>query len=382
MSSVRATTHISFDADTNTFSLYAGNSLYAFAISPELGLEHLYWGPRLHEGFDLRYLDCNAKQAPFTTFEHLANVSKEKVNVPGQDSAEDVIDAYMSLEDLHENWKRNKLLVESSTEDYQMLHHRRMENLAWRLMRLKEQNTATPSSSYSDHVEPTEPFSFNKANLSDANPRITPIVSQSDLQTVLPKTSSYQIFNRGAGEIGRGMLLTEFSDNGTGDFRNASFLVECDNGSTITPLRYFKHEIYNGNLPMPDYFPHIRVDMEDCSTLVVYMRDAFSELEVQLVYVTVHSLNAIIRRTVFTNTSKKGMKVIHKANSLTVDLPAIIEDYHLVHLSGSWARERHQKEMLITHGIHRVGSSRGVSSHEHNPYIGRHYVYNYYKISI
>jgi hypothetical protein len=372
---VRATTHISFDADTKTFSLYAGNSLYAFAISPELGLEHLYWGHRLHEGFDLRYLDCNAKVAPFTTFQHITSVPKitagdAALEAPVADRVEDLLDTYMSLEDLNESWKKNKLLVESSSEDYKMLHHRRMENLVWRLMRLKKQNVDNPSTQYTDIVESTQPFNFSKMDTSDITSHIHPSVSVSDLQSILPKTNSYQIFNRGTDEIARGMVHSEFSDNGTGDFRSPSFVVECDNGSTITPLRYYKHEIYNGNLPMPEYFPHIRLGHDDCSTLIVYMRDAFSGLEVQLIYVSIHNLNAIIRRVIFKNISKKGIKIIHQANSLTIDLPAIIEDYHLVHLTGSWARERHQTETKIVQGKHIVGSTRGVSSHEHNPYIG------------
>lgn len=58
--------HISFDNLTSTFRIYAGSSLYAFCITPELGLEHLYWGEALHDGYDLRYLDCNAKEVAFS----------------------------------------------------------------------------------------------------------------------------------------------------------------------------------------------------------------------------------------------------------------------------------------------------------------------------
>jgi hypothetical protein len=34
---------IIFDGSYKTFRLYPGKSLYAFSISPELSLEHLYW---------------------------------------------------------------------------------------------------------------------------------------------------------------------------------------------------------------------------------------------------------------------------------------------------------------------------------------------------
>jgi hypothetical protein len=66
---VSSTQHVFFDADFKTFRLYAGNTLYAFCITPELTLEHLYWGTALPAGFDLRYLSESIRNAPFNTVE-------------------------------------------------------------------------------------------------------------------------------------------------------------------------------------------------------------------------------------------------------------------------------------------------------------------------
>jgi hypothetical protein len=60
---------IRFDATFKTFYLYPGNSLYAFSISPELSLEHLYWGKNLPSGYDLRYLSQSTRMAHFYTTE-------------------------------------------------------------------------------------------------------------------------------------------------------------------------------------------------------------------------------------------------------------------------------------------------------------------------
>ena len=53
--------------------------------------------------------------------------------------------------------------------------------------------------------------------------------------------------------------------------------------------------------------------------------------------------------------------------SLSLDLPD--KDYVWMQFSGAWSRERHVKERRLEQGIQSVGSIRGNSSHEHNPFI-------------
>jgi hypothetical protein len=102
----------------------------------------------------------------------------------------------------------------------------------------------------------------------------------------------HQTFERASGTVGKGMLLTEYSDYGTGDFRSPSFMVVDNfNGSNISPLRYKRHAIYRGKLPMPDSMPAIRCSSDrEASTLVVTMADLNTGLEVDLVYGTTEKL--------------------------------------------------------------------------------------------
>ena len=95
-----------------------------------------------------------------------------------------------------------------------------------------------------------------------------------------------QTFERTLGKMGKGLLCCEYSDHGTGDFRTPSFMVVDNfNGSSISPLRYKRHAIYRGKLPMPDAMPAIRCLSErEASTLVVTMVDPVTGLEVDLVY--------------------------------------------------------------------------------------------------
>lgn len=63
------TSHVLFDETLLTFYLYCGSSLYAFSITPELNLEHLYFGPRLPVGYDLRFVSANTRSMVFNTLE-------------------------------------------------------------------------------------------------------------------------------------------------------------------------------------------------------------------------------------------------------------------------------------------------------------------------
>jgi alpha-galactosidase len=136
----------------------------------------------------------------------------------------------------------------------------------------------------------------------------------------------------------------EYSDHGTGDFRSPSFTVidNCD-GSSISPLRYRKHLILRGKLPMPDNLPGIRSTDEKASTLIVTMGDIGSGLEVDLIYVVLHDYDAVMRRAVFRNVDTrtarmggKAGKVIQRACSFTCDFEYASTPFHMLQLSGSW----------------------------------------------
>jgi len=53
--------------------------------------------------------------------------------------------------------------------------------------------------------------------------------------------------------------------------------------------------------------------------------------------------------------------------SLVLDLPGA--DWDLVHLGGSWARENHVRTRRLELGRQSISSSRGSSSHVHNPFV-------------
>ncbi len=303
-----------------------------------------------------------------------------------------------------------------------------------------------------------------------------------------PRSLSGFTFPRAVGKIGKGGLCMEYSDYGTGDFRNPSFSVtDSYDGSNMSPLRYKAHQIFSGKLPMPDGLPGIRtISSDDASSLVITMFDMITGLEIDLIYVVMHEFDAITRRVVFRNEDRRALgcrsicggptvfvdgktadnphddqrqkesedqitasgerpgdrledfnitcpipkspeakdgesvaeqpqhsfeeseygtnyakespqedisiaeryggkphssgfqrsgwpahscpKRINRAFSMTLDLDSQSEAWYMQQLSGSWGRECQIVETKLTQGTTSFGSTRGVSSHQHNPY--------------
>lgn len=112
------TSHVLFDETLLTFYLYSGNSLYALSITPELSLEHLYFGPKLPVGYDLRFVSANTRSMVFNTLEGsgIYNLQGTDVSLSG------------SLDDTEVHQKAIKIANDASTEN--LLRSLRTEQLA------------------------------------------------------------------------------------------------------------------------------------------------------------------------------------------------------------------------------------------------------------
>ena len=101
-------------------------------------------------------------------------------------------------------------------------------------------------------------------------------------------------------------------------------------------------------------------------TLTIILEDDVTHVQVELLYTLFAKAGIIARSAKITNT---GTQAVHltTAMSFCLDLPDC--DYEWMQFSGSWARERHLKVRKLEQGITSVESTRGASSHEHNPFI-------------
>lgn len=169
--------------------------------------------------------------------------------------------------------------------------------------------------------------------------------------------------------VGKSSKLLEFSDYGTGDFREPSFRLHYDrDGSSVVPLEYSKHRIFKGKPAMPAYMPGLYTDSPtEASTLVVEMIDRVTELKINLYFTVYHEYDVITRRTVVVNDSDQAVCLNHVV-SATVDFDAE-STFHMTQLSGGWARERQVVTRKLDDGLTVVKSSRGASSHQFNPFM-------------
>lgn len=161
-------------------------------------------------------------------------------------------------------------------------------------------------------------------------------------------------------------LKQEYPVYGTSDFKHPALEIQQENGSTISQFEYQSHRIFSGK-PALDGLPATYVEQKDeAETLEITLADSVTNVELVILYTIFKNENAIARSARIQN---KGSEKLHltTAMSLSLDLPD--SDYEMLQLSGAWSRERHIKTRKLVEGGQSVESTRGHSSHSHNPFI-------------
>ena len=158
----------------------------------------------------------------------------------------------------------------------------------------------------------------------------------------------------------------EFPEYGTTDFRHPAICLRQGNGSRITDFAYVSHQMVDGK-PALEGLPATYTETQmEAKTLILTLRDAVTEVEVQLFYTIFADWPVIARSSKVLNQGRETC-YLESLASLSLDLPDA--DYDWLQLSGAWARERHIKERPLQQGIQSIESTRGISSPHHNPFV-------------
>ncbi|KAF4713380.1 Vacuolar protein-sorting-associated protein 28, partial [Perkinsus olseni] len=176
--------------------------------------------------------------------------------------------------------------------------------------------------------------------------------------------------------MGKNSLMLEYSDYGTGDYRLPSFKVRYNaesalGHSDISPLEYRDHIIVRGKPSIVGQqdasLPQVRCENQmDAVTLELNLEDRVSGLVVTLYYSVFPEWDVLVRRAKMTNPRSSGSPVgIDRFVSVTTDFEA--GNYYFTHFGGSWGREGQRMSQELLAGAMTIGSTRGVSSHMHNP---------------
>jgi alpha-galactosidase len=161
-------------------------------------------------------------------------------------------------------------------------------------------------------------------------------------------------------------VAREYPTGGSGDFRVPALALATADGSPVLHLAYRSHRVVPGK-PSLAGLPSTYAERDDEATTVeVTLADEPSGVEVRLAYTIFEAYPVVIRSAVVRNSGSAPV-VVRCAMSAVLDLPDAAWD--LVTLDGTWARERHVTGRPLAPGRQSVGSLRGTSSHEHNPFV-------------
>ncbi|MEG0256405.1 alpha-galactosidase [Vagococcus sp.] len=166
-------------------------------------------------------------------------------------------------------------------------------------------------------------------------------------------------------EISPEFLPFEFPFPHQGDYRNSAVQILQENTNEITRFCYNSHEIQNDAIELTD-LPHARNTDEQAQTLIIYLYDQISEIELALYYTIFENSSVIVRSSRVKNIGAQSIKV-------TKLLSASIDTRYDQQLSTTFYGT-HQKEFQlnrsqIQHGLFKIGSSRGASSPQYPPFV-------------
>ena len=159
----------------------------------------------------------------------------------------------------------------------------------------------------------------------------------------------------------------EYPVHGLGDYRDDAFSVLNKNGHTATSFSYQKHRIYRGK-PGIKGLPATFGAENECTTLEITGTDCANNLEITLVYTVFETVDAIAKSVRIKNCEKSDGIKLTKVLSSCVDFYG--DNYDIMFLHGTWARERIIDRKPLGYGKHYVSSLRGESSHQEHPFIG------------
>ncbi len=157
----------------------------------------------------------------------------------------------------------------------------------------------------------------------------------------------------------------EFPGNGVGDYREGLLEVRDAQGHNAVQLFYRGYEIYSGKKKL-EGLPATFGTEKEVTTLELQLEDPVLGLKAVASYSVFEDVDAIAKSIRYENASSEKI-TLTKALTSCVDLDS--EDFELLTLHGSWARERRMDQRPIGYGRTNVGSFRGESSHQEHPFL-------------
>ncbi len=164
------------------------------------------------------------------------------------------------------------------------------------------------------------------------------------------------------------VLPVELSIWGNGDYRSPAFVVETEDGARGAVFAYASHEIRQGKYRLAG-LPAVYTDDAEGSgvqSLEILLNDPVLGLEMRLLYGVLPELDVITRAVTLTNTGKHK---VYLEKALSASLDFITGDYDWITFHGRHMMERNVHRTHIDKIGQMIGSRRGASSHQYNPFL-------------
>lgn len=160
-------------------------------------------------------------------------------------------------------------------------------------------------------------------------------------------------------------IKQEFPVYGTTDFRYPAIEMAYPDGDHISHLRYQSYTQIAGKIVSTEQ-PMLKGAEDVAETLIIHLKDDYSDVLVDLHYTIYRDQAIIVRRIVVHNQGQESI-CLKRALSLSIDFPH--NNFEMLHLHGAWARETHLERQPLIKGVQNISSTRGASSHAHNPFL-------------
>ncbi len=158
----------------------------------------------------------------------------------------------------------------------------------------------------------------------------------------------------------------EIGCNGCGDMRISSLQIRNSDGNASTDMRYVSHKIYAGKPALKGLPALYESEEGGCTTLEITTVDKVTGAEAVLLYTVFEKHSAMTRSVIIRNTSDKPF-AIEKVMSFNLDMNS--SDFDLLTLYGRHNNERNLERRPLAHGRQGIGSRRGSSSAQQNPFM-------------
>lgn len=158
----------------------------------------------------------------------------------------------------------------------------------------------------------------------------------------------------------------EYPVQGNGDFRVKALKAGFEGEVLALDLRFVSYELEKGKYSLPGLPALFEAEAGEVETLKITLKDRLEEIYVTLFYGVFEKKNVITRAASIENRSGKNVTL---KRALSFGLDFMEGDMDLIHFYGKHAGERQFERRNLPHGITEISSSRGTSSHHHNPFV-------------